>query len=439
MKTSTPLKGPRGLRQRGAVAIVFGLTLVVLIGFIGLAIDLGRFFVIKTELQNATDACALSATSQLRPGLNTTADLTRAVAYGRVFTTGGTGANDAIRNKANFQSTTVMLADSDVTFAEFINGPYTSSGTSNVGARYAKCEYPLTGLPIYFMRVLDATLSTQTVSAMAVATGGPQICNIIPVGICPRSGIQVGDWLELGDGTGSSARGWFRWVQFDGVSGANAVRDHLLNAGACNIPTSLVVAQAGNINSAQQAWNTRFGVYEAGFDINTAPPDKTGYSFFNHSDLPVAEQNWPRTVYPDNNPGTGARALPTFNTGATSPYFWNYADSFTVATAPLPGSGHTATDPQIFSGKPTIATNGDKGTHKGGLLNRRLVIVPVMTGCTNTKTTGNTFACALMLNPFGKVGSNDINGKIEYLGPLGAGSPCGSAAVLTPNLSVLVK
>ena len=55
-------------RQRGGVAIMFGLTLVVLIGFIGLSIDLGRFFVIKSELQNAMDACALSAASQLKPG-----------------------------------------------------------------------------------------------------------------------------------------------------------------------------------------------------------------------------------------------------------------------------------------------------------------------------------------------------------------------------------
>ena len=61
--------------QRGVVVIVFGLMLVVLIGFAGLVIDLGRLFVIKTELQNAMDAWALSAASQLRPGFNTAADL----------------------------------------------------------------------------------------------------------------------------------------------------------------------------------------------------------------------------------------------------------------------------------------------------------------------------------------------------------------------------
>ena len=176
--------------------ILFGLTMVVLIGFAGLAIDLGRAFVIKTELQNAMDACALSAASQLRPGLNTAADLTRAVAYGRVFTTGGTTGTEvfknSLRNKANFQRTTVNLVDTDLTFASAINGPYaTTSGTVNVNARYAKCDFPLTGLPIYFMRVLNllgASFTDLTVSAMAVATRGPQICNVVPVGFCPKDG-----------------------------------------------------------------------------------------------------------------------------------------------------------------------------------------------------------------------------------------------------------
>lgn len=420
--------------------ILFGLTVVYLIAFIGLAVDLGRFFVIKTELQNAMDACALSAASQLRPGSNNAADLMRAVAYGRVFTTGGTAGNDAIRNKANFQSTTVNLANSDVKFATSINGNYATSDTVNANARFAKCEYPLSGLPIYFMPVLNPNLTSQTVSAMAVATGGAQICNVIPVGICPRAGIRVGDWLDLGVDTGTNdpAKGWFRWVQFDGIPGANAVRDSLLNAGTCNIPTSLVVKQAGNINSANEAWNTRFGIYQglgSGINVTTAPPDKTGYSFFNHSQLQPANRNWD---VPDINPGTGARALPTFNTGETSPNFWNYSDSFTVV------SGHTATDPGLFNPNPPPTSGGILGEHNTlGLINRRLVIIPIMSNCTNGATATNSFACALMLNPFGQVTGGGpaipINGKLEYLGPIGAGSPCGNGTVLAPKLSVLVK
>jgi Flp pilus assembly protein TadG len=34
-------------RQRGAVAVVVGVTIVVLVGMIGLALDMGQMFVIK--------------------------------------------------------------------------------------------------------------------------------------------------------------------------------------------------------------------------------------------------------------------------------------------------------------------------------------------------------------------------------------------------------
>ena len=439
--------------QRGAVTIVFGLMLVVLIGFAGLALDLGRLFVIKTELQNAMDACALSAASQLRPGFNTTADLTRAVAYGRVFSNGGLlgpgwTADQAasIKNYVNFQSTPVNITSEHISFSATLNGGYHTVGAANVrDDKYAQCNFPLAGLPVYFMQVLNLLplvapiANTQTVSAMAVAKGRGQICNVIPVGICPSPTIHEGDWLELGDGSGGPARGWFRWVKFNGESGANVVRDHLLNAGHCEIPTSLVVEQSGNMDSAQKAWNTRFGIYQASFDISTAPPDKTGYAFFNHSALPVAKRNW---NVPDNNlpnvpatsPPYSARALPAYKTAETSPNFWNYTDSFTALTA------HQSTDPDILNGKPGLATHGSSGTHNTlGLLNRRLVVVPTMTNCSGGAAIGTGFACALMLNPFGKVGSNDINGKIEYLGPIGPDSPCGSAIADALNMAVLVK
>jgi uncharacterized membrane protein len=52
-------------RQRGVVAIVVGLMLAVLVGFVGLALDGGHLYLTKTELQNAADACALAASYEL--------------------------------------------------------------------------------------------------------------------------------------------------------------------------------------------------------------------------------------------------------------------------------------------------------------------------------------------------------------------------------------
>ena len=56
-------------RQGGAVLILVAIAAAVLIGFLGLVIDLGRLFVTKTEMQSAMDACALAAAAELRPGV----------------------------------------------------------------------------------------------------------------------------------------------------------------------------------------------------------------------------------------------------------------------------------------------------------------------------------------------------------------------------------
>ena len=43
------------------MAIVVALAIAVLIGFLGLALDLGKLYVVRSELQNSADACALAS------------------------------------------------------------------------------------------------------------------------------------------------------------------------------------------------------------------------------------------------------------------------------------------------------------------------------------------------------------------------------------------
>ena len=50
-------------RQAGAIAIMFSLTLLFLLGFIGLALDLAILYNRKVELQSLADAAALAAAS----------------------------------------------------------------------------------------------------------------------------------------------------------------------------------------------------------------------------------------------------------------------------------------------------------------------------------------------------------------------------------------
>ena len=59
-------KGQLGSRSnRGSIVIFVVLMMPLLLGIMGIALDMGKLFVVKSELQNAADACALAAVYEL--------------------------------------------------------------------------------------------------------------------------------------------------------------------------------------------------------------------------------------------------------------------------------------------------------------------------------------------------------------------------------------
>lgn len=423
--------------QSGAVVIVLGVMLALLIGFAGLAIDLGRFFVVKTELQNAVDACALSAASQLRPGQGNPAALTNAVAYGRVFSSGGTVNIEAIKNRANFQSAVVAIAPEQITFSDTLNGSYEVSTVANPDtARYVKCTYPLSGLPIYFMRVLNPALSTQVVSAMAAATlDSSQSSCAIPIGVCkaPGSteasnfGLTLGQWMVVKSGSTPYGTGNFGWIDFTPPGGgASELADLLTGSGQCELKTGDLVGQSGSIASLNKAWNTRFGLYTGSDSVATASPDKTGYGY--------SKDNWqqpavgsPPVVPPPSNAYSGTSTV----AGAVN---------YQAAT-----NGNLAYQGDIPAG---INLNGYKTSSSAeyvefGKKNRRVAVAPVVdctvwnTGSAQPPVEG--WACVLMLHPI----DNTNIPELEFLGlSTTPGTPCatsGLAGTGGPLVPILVQ
>src|ERR1700730_11007414 len=51
--------------RRGTIVALLALTMVALVGFLGLAIDLGMLAIAKTQAQNAADVAALTAARTL--------------------------------------------------------------------------------------------------------------------------------------------------------------------------------------------------------------------------------------------------------------------------------------------------------------------------------------------------------------------------------------
>jgi uncharacterized membrane protein len=194
-------------RQKGAVMIMVGLAAAVLIGFLGIVIDLGRLFVTKTEMQSAMDACALAAAAELRPGVNPP----DVQAVNRAVSAGLTAGN---RNNVGFQGASAGLTAADIWFSDRLSNNstsfpfgYVSSGTANPAtAKYAMCARTQGGINTWFMQVLEGFLGQPTnaksVGAWATATLAPAQANCgIPIGICkqgsaPSYGLTPGQWVS---------------------------------------------------------------------------------------------------------------------------------------------------------------------------------------------------------------------------------------------------
>jgi len=103
--------------QHGAVAIIVGLVLVLLLGFMAFAVDLGHVMVTRNELQNIADGAALGATRQLGviyEGLYY-GDLVTYVCDPALLT--NVAKEIALKNKA--AGKTIQVNDSDVTIGKW--------------------------------------------------------------------------------------------------------------------------------------------------------------------------------------------------------------------------------------------------------------------------------------------------------------------------------
>lgn len=401
---------PPGSHQRGAVAIIVAISLAVLVGFAGLALDLGRLYVNKTELQTAADACALAAAGELIcdtgvPGACPASYLQNAENAG-IFA--------AAKTRHDFQATAVAIPPDDVTFSTELAGGYASrTGGASPASKYAMCTARSGGIMPWFMGVLgrgDANL----VTASAVATLGPaqNFCNALPIGVCmkpgmsaPSYGYTIGEWISSsftsGNGnTEDNLDGNFRWIDFTPNAGGNSeIRDQLAGDGTvCGIRTGDNVRQPGTQQGAKKAYNTRFGMYPNGanaYTPQTAPPDRTGYA------------------YPNKSPGS-----PVISVGTSA--YADYRDRQNSHT-PFIDNQYGVTGPgSNIAGNPI--SSADHTTYGS---ERRLVNVPIVDCAAGNTVPILGMACVLMLNPM----SNGATGTIyvEYRGlSSSTASPCRS-------------
>lgn len=156
--------GTRG-RRRGVVLILFALSILVIFGFIGLAFDLGRLFIVRNEAQGYCDAAALAAASLLDGTMSGIAQARNAALNGAYLNTAGGWKSYHFQNLA-FQNITVEFA-TQYSPSDPSSGNWTATPQTATGYRFVRVT--ASGqIPMYLSPVLTGQ-GTATAGASAVA------------------------------------------------------------------------------------------------------------------------------------------------------------------------------------------------------------------------------------------------------------------------------
>ena len=393
------------------------LLLLFLLGFMGIALDFGRLFVVKSELQTALDSCSLAAAQELDGNSD---------ALSRATSAGLTAGN---LNRIHFQAEAAGIAATDVTFSDSLTGTYSQTFTPVANARYAKCLHTRSGLTPWLLQAMGAFSgdtsvgASKSVNAVAVATRSPSQSNcVVPVGVCQQAatspwGFTRGQWIEgVTNDSEEVESGQFRWVDFTGNGGgAREVKDLLAQSGQCALPglatmVGTTIGKPGKTNGAVAAWNTRFGIYHGDYNQSANVPDQTGYSWYAES------------------------------SATTQPGRYDAADGFVAkrnSFAPYEGDNK---DPDTKG----LKTQGQYASTNYSAGGNRRVITTAVVDCPTMTLKG--FACMLMLHPLEKNASGKTAKMwLEFIGDATASSnnPCATAGLAGggggPLVPVLVQ
>lgn len=173
MKNRVTDQAGKRKRERGSILATSAVGMLSILLAVGLGVDISRFYLAKTELQNAADAAALAAVSALNTapaGITKAAD--RAV---------------AAMNNYDFNKTGVSFPRSNVLFAKNLDGPYMSEASAQAQAaniRFVQVTTPASAIGVSFAASVLGKSKNLTASATAgFSVPLNRFCNWLPVSV----------------------------------------------------------------------------------------------------------------------------------------------------------------------------------------------------------------------------------------------------------------
>lgn len=306
------------IRSRDGAALAYiALILVVMVGMIGLAFDLGRVFVLRTELQKAADAAAVAGAYQLDPS-----ETDQSTIVTRVDAALDASSNAAVTaNRTQIDDTPGDIVIADRRLLNSIPADDdTAIDNTHEGAPYNYVEVTteLRATNLTFLRVFGSS-NGPNMRATAVAGRGRAVCGIAPMMMCnpAEDPVNGGGGFDPADyvgqqvlavtrgNTGTWVPGNFGFMQVSDP-GANAVREALSAPGGANQCYDAFgdqTTQPGRLTQqSRRGINSRFGEddsYPSAQNIQTYPRD----AVFN-SATRIGDGDWDPEQYWADTHGT---------------------------------------------------------------------------------------------------------------------------------------
>jgi Flp pilus assembly protein TadG len=276
--------------ERGSVMIMTAILMAGIILAVGLCIDVARVYMVRTELQNAADAAALSAARELDSGAGGIRDaVTRAT---------------TIINSYGFNDAAVNVSAVDVRFAINLEGTYVSAddaAANPTNYRFVRVTTQSAATPMLFSaRILGANHVESRSAVAGMSVGINTICDFFPFAVAlndsddtdvgftpPAANTTMTLNFVQGNGNSMTLRPMdYVILEVPEISGNGAGETIRLSAGVTSICQTLNVnvpfhaTPSSNQNNGPRqiadGVNTRFNVYANGpgqLNPTDFPPD----------------------------------------------------------------------------------------------------------------------------------------------------------------------
>jgi hypothetical protein len=256
-------------KERGSILAVSTFGMLAFLLAVGLSVDIGHMYLVKTELQNAVDASALAGASALNSnaaGITTATD--RAVKQ---------------MNSYEFNKTGLKIPRANVTFSNNFEGPYISEDaakTSPNNIRFIKVKTPDSAVKMFFASIVLGGSK----NVVAEATGGLSVpinvfCDWIPLSVIDDNVATIvpgQTYVIRSKDPHDLSPGNYQVLAVAGTGGSNAREGIARGVNSCDGPGAVyqVDTEPGvNSGPVRQGINTRFDEYAAGMDPAQFPPD----------------------------------------------------------------------------------------------------------------------------------------------------------------------